>query len=823
MLKKFLSIFALTGTLALAQSGPGNPAITTGQYNTSRTAANSNEIILNPSNVNANQFGKLFSWQVDGRIHAQPLYVPGVLLSGRITNVVYVATMHNSIYAFDANNPGAAPLWQVNFGPSVTAPTSNGCPISWSTGPELGILSTPVIDQTTNTLYAVSASPSGGGYQHSIHALDITTGKEKFGGPTQIQASVPGTGYNAQNGMVTMGSTSDEVQRTALLLANGTVYAGFGSCGPDVDPWHGWVIGYSSSNLQIQQVLFNSTPNGGQGGIWQSGRGLVVDGGGKIYFTTGNASPFNGDASVTTGNSATDASNGNYPMRLIQLSATGTSIKSYPPANYSNLNNYDLDFSSSGPLLIPGTSLLLAGGKDGVIYIFDTNNFGNPLQSFQATGGSACQYSFNGCAHVRDLVFWNNMLYVWGTSDILRSFTFSNPPSPSTGRYFNPASTNSISVQQPPATLALSANGTQGGILWSTTPDSVLHAFNASNVANELWNSKQNSGRDALPSFVRFTEPTVANGRVYVATSSNQLAVYGLLSDFTVSTSVSSQSVYQGTSTSFTVNTNALAGFNGAISFSISGLPAGATASFNPPSTNGSGSTTVTINTTASTPTGTANLIISANGGGETRTASVALFVTTPDNTPPAATCCTYTTSGSSYVMHFTAQDTGSGLKSIIPVELVNATANVPQFTAGTTQVVNFTATESGWSSYVKFQVTDVAGNITYIDPAIFDLARSGGSPVPFAIKNIAVGEGVITIQNGVNGTPGLKNLRIQVNTGIIPGHIEVAGLKDGEVRVVNITSLLPTTGDATVQITPLGKPGGSATFIFGPHEILPQ
>ena len=580
MLRKFLSIFVLTGVLAFTQSGPGNPAITTGQYNTSRSSANLNEVILNPSNVNINQFGKLFSWSVDGAIFAQPLYVPGVTVNGQTTNVVYVATMHNSIYAFDANNPGAAPLWQANFGASVPAPTSNGCPAYWSTGPELGILSTPVIDQTTNTLYATSASPSGGGYQYFIHALDITTGQEKFGGPTQINASVPGNGYNSQNGTVTMGPASDEVQRTSLLLANGTVYAGFGNCGPDVDPWHGWVIGYNASNLQSQQVLFNTTPNGGQGGIWQSGRGLVVDGSGKLYFATGNATNSPSSVNVTQGSSSADAARQDYAMRLLQMSSTGQVLASYPPANYASMNYNDLDLSSSGPLLIPGTNLLAAGGKDGVMYVFNTGSFGSPVQKFQATGGAACTYSSDGCDQIRDIAFWNNHLYVWGTNDVLRSFTLSNSK-------FNPtaSSYNNITVGRTPAALAVSANAAQGGIVWATTPDdAVLHAFNGANVANELWNSNQNSGRDAMPSVVRFAEPTVANGRVYVATASNQLAIYGLLSDFTVSSATLSQSVYQGASTSFDVDVNALAGFNGAITLSVNGLPAGATASFDPPS-----------------------------------------------------------------------------------------------------------------------------------------------------------------------------------------------------------------------------------------------
>ena len=280
MIRRISLAFAICATTAFAQTL--NPPVTTGQYDTNRTSANPNEAILNTSNVNVSQFGKLFSWSVDGWVFAQPLYVPGVSINGVGEDVVYVATMHNSVYAFDADHPSTTPLWSVNFGASVKAPTANGCPSSGATGPELGILSTPVIDQSTDTLYAVSAAPSGGGYIHFLHAIDLSTHAEKFGGPVQIQASVPGTGYDSQGGRVTLSTASADVQRVALLLANGTIYLAFGDCGPDQDPWHGWLLGYNASNISSQTVVFNSTPNGGQGGIWQSGRGLVVDSAGDI-------------------------------------------------------------------------------------------------------------------------------------------------------------------------------------------------------------------------------------------------------------------------------------------------------------------------------------------------------------------------------------------------------------------------------------------------------------------------------------------------------------------------------------------------------------
>ncbi len=609
--------------VAFAQSG--NPAITTGQYDMGRTAANLNETILNTGNVNGSQFGKLFSWPVDGWIFAQPLYMPGVRISGVSANVVYVATMHNSVYAFDADNPPAPPLWQTNLGPSVPAPSGNGCPDSRFTGPELGIVSTPVIDPATNTLYVVSAAPSGGGFSHYLHALDITTGNEQAGSPVKIQASVPGTGYDAVNGTVTLSTASTDIQRTALLLANGSVYAGFGNCGPDNDPWHGWIVGYSTTNLQNQTLVFNSTPNGGQGGIWQSGRGLAADSSGNLYFTTGNATPnASSDAAVTTGNDTDDAAQGDYPMRLLQLSAGGNLMGSYPPANYASLNTYDLDFSSSGPLLIPGTNLLLAGGKDGVMNVFSSSDLSTPQQSFQATGSSACSYSHDGCQQIHDLAFWNNTLYVWGSKDVLRAYSFGGNTFATT-----PASQNTIQTGYRPASLAVSANSTQSaGVVWALTSDAVLHAFDASNVANELWNSSQNATRDALASSPRFTEPTIANGRAYIATQSKQVVVYGLLEDFTILPSVSSQSIYQGSSASFTATISALAGSTAPVTLSIGGLPSGASATFNPSSIAGSGSSTVTINTIGSTPIGTSTVTVTGAGSAVTRSANVSLTVT---------------------------------------------------------------------------------------------------------------------------------------------------------------------------------------------------
>lgn len=814
MFRRTIFCLAVLASAAFAQYG--NPAITTGQYNNGRTSANTNETILDTSNVNVNQFGKLFSWSVDDQVYAQPLYVPGVTISGKTTNVVYVATMHNSLYAFDAENPGARPLWHVTLGQYVNSANSHGCPDTHTNG-EVGILSTPVIDPSSKTMYVVAANPVSNGYAHYLHALDITTGADKQAA-VLIHPSVSGNGYDSQNGVVTLTPSSTVVQRTALLLANGSVYAGFGNCGQDADPFHGWVVGYSTSNLQTRTALFNSTPNSGEGGIWQAGRGLTTDSAGDIYVTTGNATDHAGWPNTTTGTASGDAALGDYPMRFVKLTAAGQFLGSYPAPNYAALNTYDLDFSSSGPVQI-GTNLMMAGGKDGIMYVFNTNNLASPVQSFQATGTAPCaDNAVSGCDQIRDLAFWNSRLYVWGTWDVLRVYNFNGSTSKfATAPSSQTASSTATNYQS--AAVAVSANGTTSGtgIVWGITPvngstPTMLHAFDASNVATELWNSNMNSGRDGLPSYPKFTEPTIANGRVYVGTHSNQIAVYGLLRDFSLSASTSGVTAKQGSSTQFTVST--VSGFTDPVTFSIGGLPSGATASFFPASVNGSGSTTVTISTTSSTPTGTYHLIVSGSGDGLTSTASLSLFVTTStvDTTPPQWSCCTYTyNSDGSYTMTFSVWDAQSGLKSIKATEIVDATVSIPNFPVGTNNTVNFSARESGWSSYVQFQLMDVAGNVSTVDPVLIDPDRQPGTPSPLGVKRITQDVGVITIQNG---TPGLKNVRIDIVNGINVAHIQVAGLHDGEVRVVDITSSIPAGGTA-ITLTPLGKPGGHGLFVF--------
>jgi hypothetical protein len=515
-LGRFVLLLAIMpAAVLLAQT-----TVSTGQYDNNRTGTNLHEASLNTSNVNQNSFGKLGAWNVDGRIYGQPLYIPNVTINGTTTNVVYVATQHNTVYAFDAKNLNAPPLWQVSLGPSAPSfsGTGKGCPAS-SAGPELGIFSTPVIDTSTGTLYAVSTSPddsNDGGYGFYINALDIRTGIPKFGGKQEISLSVTGIGYDSVNGLVSL-NNNRHAQRPALLLNKGVVYAGFASCGPDLDPWHGWIAGYSAQDVTKQMALFNATADGRAGGIWQSGSGPAGDSQGNVYFETGNGS-----------NGVNQYGNSVVKMNAT-LPASNPAISAYTPPDYATLDQKDWDLSSQGPVLIPGTTYVLAGGKQGLVYLIDSNNMGTIIQTLQAT--SPCGYVGTGtsyCRQIHSLVYQatsaiTGLLYVWGDADSLRVFSFSNG-------LFNttPVTTNS-SIASSTAAMALSSNGNTPGtsILWVNTRP-YLRALDASTL-NELWNTGQNTSRDGIATPAKWGNPTVADGRVYLPTYQKQVLIYGLL------------------------------------------------------------------------------------------------------------------------------------------------------------------------------------------------------------------------------------------------------------------------------------------------------
>ena len=505
----------LSSSLIFESSGYAQTPILTAQFNNARTAANLTESVLNVSNVNSSSFGKIRTFTVDGQVYAQPLYVPKLTINGASHNVLYVATMNNSIFAFDADS--GEQLRTVNLGPAVLAPPEDGpvpCPDQSTTGTELGILSTPVVDLATNSLYVVSATPGNSGtYTHRIFALDITTLATKTG-PVTIAPSVQGTSSDANGNHVVMNQTR-YVQRPGLLLSNGNVYAGFGSCGPDPQPYHGWVVSFAATSLH-QTGVFNTTPNGYEGAIWQSGRGLVGDTNGNIYSMVGNGS-FDG---VTE-----------FGDTFLKLSSGLGVLDWFLPPNHAQLEQFDLDPSSAGPILTPDTNLLVGGGKDGVVYVLSPSNLGHqgaPVQAFQGT--HACDsVTSNGCYQIHSTAYLsgvaNPMFYVWGFNDILRSFRW-------TGAAFqNGPINNNTLTGYPGAMLAVSslAGAPGSSILWAVERPGIVHAFDALNVSTELWNTTQNAGRDGLGDFSKFGQPVIADGKVFVPTFSNTVVAYGLL------------------------------------------------------------------------------------------------------------------------------------------------------------------------------------------------------------------------------------------------------------------------------------------------------
>ncbi|HXQ25690.1 MAG TPA: IPT/TIG domain-containing protein, partial [Candidatus Acidoferrales bacterium] len=495
----------------------------------SRTGQNLNETVLTPSNVNSTQFGKIISYATDGASHASPLYVANVNIPGKgFHNVIYAETEHDTIYAFDADGVTSAPLWQVSFiNPAAgitTVPVSDTgyCCVTQ----EIGIRGTPVIDQSSGTLYLVAKTKEVSGtttnYVQRLHALDISTGAEKFGGPMVLQASVPGTGSGSSGGQMAFDPLRAN-QRPALLLSNGVVYIGFASHS-EVDRFHGWVLGYDATTLQ-QVMAFNTTPNNVGGGIWHSGGGLATDSAGNIYFSTGN-----GVFNANTGGV-------DYGDTIIKLSTSGTVLDYFTPYDQANMYSTDSDLAAGGVLVLPdqaGASPRLVGtaGKTGTIYLvnrdgmghFNASNDNQIVQSlpsiFTKGGGTTNNY-------LSTPVYFNGFVYFSPVADFVQAFQLTNGLLST-----KPTSASPETYVDPGGTLSISANGSANAIVWAVqmnnTGPAVLRAYDATNLSTELYSSSQVGSRDSLDAGSEFNTPTVANGKVFVGTSGH-LTIFGLL------------------------------------------------------------------------------------------------------------------------------------------------------------------------------------------------------------------------------------------------------------------------------------------------------
>lgn len=517
--RKLQPISALIFAVSLFSSiSAGQVSVLTQRNDNQRSGINLKETILITSNVNVNTFGKLFTANLDGYLFAQPLYVPSLTIQGATHNVVYAATAGDSVYAFDADN--GTQLWYKNYGTPVPSSVINTQNILV----QVGIISTPVIDPSTPTMYFVTKTYENQVQIFRLHAIDITSGNEKFGGPVQISASVAGTASDSVNGQVPF-TASQENQRCALSLLNGVVYMAFASH-EDHTPYHGWVLGYSASTLQ-QLYVFNDSPNGSEGGIWQSGQGLVADANNNLYLMVGN-----GTTDVQTGGTE-------YGEAFIKLNSSLVPQDYFVPYNFDTLNANDTDVSSGGPVPIPGTNYIVGEGKQGLMYVVNTANMGkynasqdNVYQEFSTAGGLW-----------GSPIFFNNpsapMLYVWDSKSALQGFSFAdglfNTTPVATG-------TTTISGCCAGGALSISSNNYASGsnILWASVPltspihslaSGELFAYDATNINNLLWTSYTNQSRDDFGEWAKFVAPTVANGKVYMGSDSGngQLVAYGLL------------------------------------------------------------------------------------------------------------------------------------------------------------------------------------------------------------------------------------------------------------------------------------------------------
>ncbi|MFL6313849.1 MAG: hypothetical protein ACJ71W_17255 [Terriglobales bacterium] len=520
---------------------PSSVNIPTWHMDNGRSGLNSNETQLTPANVSASSFGKLFSYQVDGYAYAQPLYISNLRINGSRRNVVFVATEMASVYAFDADNFGdGIPLWKTSLLQPGDVPQPGGNP-----QPAQGLTSTPVIDAGSNVMYLVSAQKSSGGaFSFRLHALDITTGLERAGSPVTIHASVPGTNSESVNGAITLNNSC--LQRAALLLSHGTLYIGFSACPT------GWLLSYDAASLN-QIAVLNMSPNvdgygkfGGAGGVWMGGGGPAADDQGNVYVSTGNGFY---DAGPEWGDS------------ILKLDPQLHINDHFTPYDWSFLQCRDLDVSAGGVMLVPGQSQLVGGGKAGKMYLINTTNMGQmqpndagAAQTLFFSPGATSQTcvtnhgetvtgdrgttSFYGTA-----AWFNGSLFVGNDPGPVKQFTLNS------GHLTAGATTaESISPFSYGTTPFISSNGTSDGVVWvldhghpiqdpvASPATAILRAYEASNITHLLYSSAQNVA-DAPGFGIKFTEPVVANGKVFIATAHDSLTaasphgeldVYGL-------------------------------------------------------------------------------------------------------------------------------------------------------------------------------------------------------------------------------------------------------------------------------------------------------
>ncbi len=524
---------------------PSSVSVPTWHGDNARSGLNANETILTPTNVASGKFGRLFSYLVDGYIYAQPLYVSNLTINGAQHNVVFVATEYDSVYAFDADDSSVGQLWKTSLLQAGETPLAGGNPKPW-----IGITATPAIDMSSSTIYVVSEQKTASGNNFRLHALNILTGQEKSGSPVVIQASVPST-LPSSGGKLTL--TTSCLSRASLLVTSTSVVFGMGACGP------GWVLSYDKSTLK-QTGMLNTSPNiagygqyPGAGGVWMGGAGPAADSAENIYVTTGDG-PYDGSSS--------------WGVSALKLKNTDLSLlDSFTPADQPYLWCRDSDLAAGGVSVVPGGSQVMVGGKAGIVYLLNTGNMGK-----QQTGdaGAAQWFFWGGGQYLGpqctdgsgNLVpqgyiapyqlfstgaWFNGSVYIGADPGPIRQFIYAGGKlTPGT---VSPQTSNEYQAGIMGTTPFISANAGTNGVVWTIdhgaplqdsqnpTPSSaVLHAYDATNLANELYNSSTN-GADMAGYGIKFTSPIVANGKVFVGTGHDpisnpnpqgELDVYGL-------------------------------------------------------------------------------------------------------------------------------------------------------------------------------------------------------------------------------------------------------------------------------------------------------
>ena len=736
----------LLGFLGLCLATRGLPAqdVLTYHNDNFRTGLNPAESILTPANVNSTEFGLLFTVTVDGLVDAQPLYASGVIFPNKtVHDVLIVATENDSVYAFDAVN--GALLWQTSVLVGSENPSDDrGC---GQVTPEIGVTATPVIDRTSGphgTIYVVAMSKdTSGNYHQRLHALDLVTKAEEFGGPTEIQAKYPGTGDNSSNGYVIF-DPAQYKERPGLLLLNGVIYTGWSShC--DDRPYTGFLMGYDEHTL-AQTTVLNVTPNGNEGAIWQAGGGLAADPQGYIYFLVGNGSF---DTMLTAKGFPNQGDYGNAFMKLSTAGGKLSVADYFTMYDTVNESDGDVDLGSGGAMLLPdmidGTGktrqLAVGAGKDSNIYLVDRTNMGkfnpnNDSNIYQELDGALPSGEWASPA------YFNGTLYYGGVSDYLKAFQFSKALLP-----LNPTSASAIAFTYPGATPSVSANGTRNGIVWATenTSPAVLHAYDATNLANELYNSNQApNGRDQFGSGNKFIAPMISHGRVYVGTTTG-VAVFGLLPAATSVRPASLSFATEGVGSTSAAQAVSLSNpGSGALALTSITASSGFVQSSNCPSSLGAGAgCTISVTFTPAAPGPIKGSVTIVAGAGGPQTVLLGGVGTAADFVPSAISFSGQTVGTSSAPQSVTL--TNKGAATLHLKQITTSGANAGDFSRTTTCGASLGA---GASCSVSVTFTPTAPGTRTASVLFSD--DGGGSPQSVALSG-----------NGVAQAPKLPRPRV--------------------------------------------------------------